>query len=92
MPTADYYISPVDVQDAHVLAKTVERRAREPERYNVPFTPVVVPLLGVGGHNETEIGTAKRHRAQRKKRLDILCSRPPIHKDHQHLTGGLPRL
>jgi len=40
MATADYYLSPVDIKDAHILTRTVERGFVESDAYNVPFAPL----------------------------------------------------
>lgn len=40
MATIDYYLSPVDIKDAHVLTRVVERRIDESEIYTVPFAPL----------------------------------------------------
>jgi len=40
MATNDYYLSPVDIKDAHVLTRVVERRINESEIYDVPFAPL----------------------------------------------------
>lgn len=37
---ADEYLHPVDIKDAHVLTRLIERRAKEDDRYNVPFAPL----------------------------------------------------
>lgn len=44
MATIDYYLSPVDVKDSHVLTKTVERRVNESELYQVPFAPLTTTM------------------------------------------------
>ena len=40
MATIDYYLSPVDVKDAHVLTRAVERQVKEADIYSVPFAPL----------------------------------------------------
>jgi len=40
MATIDFYLSPVDIKDAHLLTRTVERTVVESELYNVPFAPL----------------------------------------------------
>ncbi len=36
----DAYLSPVDIRDAHILTRTVERSISEEQLYNVPFAPL----------------------------------------------------
>jgi hypothetical protein len=40
MATPDYYLSPVDIKDSHILTKAVERTVNEPTLYRVPFAPL----------------------------------------------------
>jgi len=40
MATIDYYLSPVDIKDAHILTRVVERRINESEIYDVRFAPL----------------------------------------------------
>lgn len=40
MVTIDAYLSPVDIKDAHILTRTVERTVDEDALYNVPFAPL----------------------------------------------------
>ena len=40
MATIDYYLSPVDIKDAHLLTRSVERSIRESEVWDVPFAPI----------------------------------------------------
>lgn len=41
MATVDQYLSPIDVRDAHILTRTMERRVNEANVYDVPFAPLV---------------------------------------------------
>lgn len=40
MATIDAYLSPVDIKDAHLLTRAVERMIVEETLYNVPFAPL----------------------------------------------------
>lgn len=40
MATPDVYLSPVDIKDSHILTRAVERKAKEPSVYSVPFAPL----------------------------------------------------
>jgi len=40
MGTIDYYLMPVDIKDAHVLTRAVERTVRESDIWDIPFAPI----------------------------------------------------